>query len=137
MAPENAVDVVRALFAAIERGDIATALTLVAEDVDWLSPATRHPPPDFAWAGRRTRPAEIAEFFKQLGSAIELGRMELHHVATAGGKVFIEGSNGGTVRATGKRYDHDWVMVFTVTDGRIVALRHYYDPSEVMVAFRR
>ena len=65
------------------------------------------------------------------------GRQGRPASSTADGMVFIEGSNAGTVRATGKRYDHDWVMVFTVTDGRIAAMRHYYDPSEVMVAFRR
>ena len=52
----------------------------------------------------------------------------------AGDRVVVEGSNAGTARATGRRYEHDWVMVFTVRDRRIRRFRHYYDPAELAIA---
>ncbi len=49
-------------------------------------------------------------------------------------RVVVEGSNAGTVVATGERYDHDWVVVFTVKDGRVVRFRHFYDPGDLEMA---
>jgi len=51
-----------------------------------------------------------------------------------GDRVVVEGSNAGTARATGRRYEHDWVMVFTVRDGQIRRFRHYYDPADIAIA---
>jgi ketosteroid isomerase-like protein len=48
--------------------------------------------------------------------------------------VVAEGSNAGTVLATGERYDHDWLMVFTVQDGKVARFRHFYDPGDIEVA---
>ena len=49
-------------------------------------------------------------------------------------RVVVEGSNSGIVVATGERYDHDWVMVFTIRDGNIVRFRHFYDPGDIKAA---
>jgi hypothetical protein len=41
------------------------------------------------------------------------------------------------VKSTGRTYEHDWVMVFTLRKGKIVRFRHYYDTADIVVAFRR
>lgn len=51
-------------------------------------------------------------------------------------RVVVEGKNCGTVHATGRTYDHDWVMLFTVRDKRIVRFRHYYDTADLVDALR-
>ena len=50
-------------------------------------------------------------------------------------RVIVEGKNRGTVRSTGKAYEHDWVMVFTVRQGKIARMGHYYDSIDLRVAF--
>ena len=40
----------------------------------------------------------------------------------------------GTVVATRERYVHDWVMVFTIRDGKVARLRHFYDPGDIEAA---
>jgi ketosteroid isomerase-like protein len=35
---------------------------------------------------------------------------------------------------TGERYVHDWVMVFTIRDGKVVRFRHFYDPGDIAAA---
>ncbi len=52
----------------------------------------------------------------------------------SGDRVVVEGSNQGTVMATGERYEHDWVMVFTIQNGKVVRFRHFYDPSDIETA---
>jgi len=51
--------------------------------------------------------------------------------------VVIEGRNRGIARITGRTYEHDWVMIFTLCNGKIVRFRHYYDTADVLVAFRK
>jgi ketosteroid isomerase-like protein len=36
--------------------------------------------------------------------------------------------------ATGERYDHDWVMMFTIQDGKVARFRHFYDPGDIETA---
>jgi len=51
-------------------------------------------------------------------------------------RVAVEGRNRGTVKSTGRGYEHDWVMVFTLHDNKIIRHRHYYDTADILVAFR-
>ncbi len=62
--------------------------------------------------------------------------MEALEVIAQGDRVIVEGRNRGTVRSTGRDYEHDWVMVFAVLGGKIVRNWHYYDTADVLVAFR-
>jgi ketosteroid isomerase-like protein len=48
--------------------------------------------------------------------------------------VVVEGRNKGTVLATGETYDHEWVMVFTIRDGKVVRFRDFYDPADIEAA---
>jgi ketosteroid isomerase-like protein len=38
------------------------------------------------------------------------------------------------VLATGERYEHDWVMVFTIQGDKVVRFRHFYDPKDIEAA---
>ena len=40
-------------------------------------------------------------------------------------------------KSPGRSYEHDWVMVFTLRDGKIIKHRHYYDTADVAVACRK
>jgi ketosteroid isomerase-like protein len=52
----------------------------------------------------------------------------------SGDRVVVEGTNAGSVVETGERYEHDWVMVLTIQDGKVVRFRHYYDPGDIETA---
>jgi len=49
----------------------------------------------------------------------------------AGDRVVVQGRIHNTARATGRRYQHQWVMVFTIRDRKIARFRHYYDPADI------
>lgn len=53
-----------------------------------------------------------------------------------GNRVVVEGRNRGTARTTGRTYEHDWVLIFTLDDGKVVRFRHYYDTADVSAAFK-
>lgn len=136
MNEQENVRVVQQLFAAFGKGSIPAALDILAEDVDWQSPVTRTRPGKISWAKPRHGRTEVAEFFKELSEKMQIERMETLDFTAQGDRVLVEGKNGGIVRYTGRTYEHDWVMVFTVRGGKIVRHRHYYDTADILVAFR-
>jgi ketosteroid isomerase-like protein len=135
MREQENVRVVQQMFAAIEQGNIPVALNILAEDVDWQSPVTRTKPREVSWAKPRHGREEVAKFFKELSEKMQIERMEVLEFTAQGDCVVVEGKNRGTVKSTGRTYEHDWVMVFTVRGGKIVRHRHYYDTADILVAF--
>jgi hypothetical protein len=136
MNEQENVKVVQQHFAAFAQGDLRAALDVFAAEVDFQSPVTRTAPKEISWAQSRHSREEIAAFFKELGEKMEIERMETLAFTAQGDRVIVEGRNRGTVRSTGRTYEHDWVMVFTLRAGKIVRCRHYYDTADLVAAFQ-
>jgi len=136
VSEEENVEVVKRLFAAIERGDLSSALEMLTEDVDWRSPVTRTEHADISWSCPRHGREQVAQFFRDLGEKVRPEPFELFGFTAQGDRVTVEGSNKGRVNSTGRAYEHDWVMVFTLQKGRIARCWHYYDTADVAAAFR-
>jgi ketosteroid isomerase-like protein len=135
MNEQENVQVVQKLFAAFGQANIPSALDILAEDVDWQSPVRRSPPSEISWAKPRHGRAEVAKFFAELSEKMQIELMETLEFTAQGDRVVVEGRNRGSVRSTGRTYEHDWVMVFTVRGGKIVTHRHYYDTADILAAF--
>lgn len=60
--------------------------------------------------------------------------MEDIDVTAAGDRVVVEDRIRNEVRATGRTYEHQWVMVFTIADGRIARFRRHDDPADLVHA---
>ena len=135
MNEQENVQVVQKLFAAFGQANIPSALDILAEDVDWQSPVRRSPPSEISWAKPRHGRAEVAKFSTELSERMQIELTETLEFTAQGDRVVVEGRNRGSVRSTGRTYEHDWVMVFTVRGGKIVTHRHYYDTADILVAF--
>ena len=130
------VQLVQQMFAAFGQGNIPAGLETLAENVEWQSPVTRTAPREITWAKPRHGPQEVAAFFQELSEKVQIETMEALSFTAQADRVIVEGKNRGTVRSTGRSYEHDWVMVFIIRDKKIVRHRHYYDTSDVVAAFR-
>ncbi len=136
MAEEENIALVQKVFSALTRGDFPTAFGSLADDVDYRSPVTRSPIPEVSWSSPRRGPAEVAEFFAELGRLIDVQPFEILDISATGDKVFVEGKNRGIVRSNGCEYEHDWVMVIMVRDGKITRVYHYYNSADLLPALR-
>jgi ketosteroid isomerase-like protein len=132
MAAEANVEFINDLFAAFGRGDIDYVIDAHADDIVMEAPVSRTS--TLPWAGTRTGRRELVEYFEMM--AAHVAPEAFHDVVftASGDRVVVEGSNAGTVLATGKRYDHDWVMVFTIRDGKVSKFRHFYDTGDIEAA---
>ena len=129
---DSDVEFIEDLFTAFGRGDIGYVIDAHAEDVVMESPVSRTS--TLPWAGTRTGRRELVEYFETMAAHVRPEAFRDVVFTASGDRVVVEGSNSGTVAATGQRYDHDWVMVFTVRDGKVVRFRHFYDPGDIEVA---
>ena len=136
MKEQENVQVVKQHFATFGQGNLLAVLDTLAEDVDFQSPVTRTAPAEISWAKPRHSREEVATLFKELFEKVQPERLETLEFTAQGDRVIVEGRNRGTVKSTGRTYEHDWVMVFTLREGKIIRFRHYYDTADIVVAFR-
>ena len=132
MSPESNIEFVKDLFAAFGRGDIDYVIDAHADDIVSESPVSRTS--TLSWAGTRTGRRELVEYFETMAAHVHPEAFRDVVFTASGDRVVVEGSNAGTVVATGERYDHEWVMVFTIRDGKVVRFRHFYDPRDIEMA---
>ncbi len=130
------VAVVRQFFASLEQGDLPGAIQSVGEEVDWQSPVTRTHLPEIPWSRIRSTKQEVTEFFKELSQKVKPEGFKLLQITAQGDRVVVEGQNRGIVRKTGQTYEHDWVMIFSIRENKIVRFRHYYDTGDLVGSFR-
>jgi len=135
MNEQENVRILKQHFEAFKRGDLPAALDFVADNVDWQSLVTQTETQEISWAKPCHSRKDVSLFFKDLSEKVQPEGMEIFDFTAQGDRVIVEGRNRGIVKSTGHSYDHDWVMVFTFKNGKIVRHRHYYDTNDILAAF--
>lgn len=127
------LDLVRRVYAAFGRGDLAAILDACAVDVDWRLVGRAGDYPTFgAWKGREG----VAEFFRLVNALEEFQEFAPKELHASGDKVFALGSYALIVKQTGRAVASDWVHVFTLRDGRVAAFREFMDTAQAVAAWR-
>src|SRR6476646_3665730 len=126
------VGVVKNAYAAFQRGDIAAVLASLDHAVVWngVIGAGPHVP----MAGERHGTAEVAEFFKAVGENVRFSQFEPRQFFAQSDKVVTLGHYRGTT-PSGGAFDSDFVMVFTVRNGRVTEFQEFLDSSQLNAAF--
>jgi len=135
MGERENIEIVRRLFAAVGREEIQAVRDALADDVMWQSPVTRVEHRGIIWSRPRHGPEEVMSFFRELSQKSRIEPFRDLTFTAQHDRVVVEGRNRGTALSTGSTYDHDWVMVFVLRDGRIREQRHYYDTADIEPAF--
>jgi ketosteroid isomerase-like protein len=132
MSQEN-IDLVKEGYAAFARGDIEAILADYSDDIIWepVIGAGPHVPT----AGIRRGKAAVREFFRILAETTDFERFEAQEFIAQGDKVVVLGTYAAIPRSTGRRHASDWVMVFTIADGRVVSFREFSDSAGINAAY--
>ncbi len=132
MEAEN-TKVIQAAYAAFGRGDIPTLLGYMTDDVQWrpVMGTARHVP----FSGERRGKASVAEFFKIVGETEDFEQFEPREFVAQGNTVVAIGHYRAVTKATGKRFDADFAMVFTLRDGKVASFREFTDSAGINAAF--
>ncbi len=127
---EDNLDVVRRGYDAFGRGDIDALLELFDEQIQWVTPG----PSELATSGRRTGRQEVGQFFASVNELFDVQRFEPRDYIAQGDRVVVLGVEAARVRSTGKMLELDWVHVFTMRTGKVIAFQEFFDTAAVVAA---
>jgi len=125
--------VVKDAYAAFGRGDITTLLGYMADDVQWqpvIGTAKQVP-----FSGERKGKVSVAEFFRQVAESEDFEQFEPREFVAQGDKVVAIGHYRALTKSTGKRFESDFVMVFTLRDGKVARFQEFSDSASINAAF--
>jgi ketosteroid isomerase-like protein len=131
MSEQENLQAVQNIFAAFGRGDLAGMLASLADDVEWIIKGPGVVPYFGEWRGH----AGVTDFVTQIGTSVEFERFEPQEFIAKDERVVVIGSERGRVRATGRTFDNDWSIVFTIHDGKVTRVRIYDNTAAVAEAF--
>jgi ketosteroid isomerase-like protein len=120
MSETQNTQVVKDAYAAFQRGDIATILNAVADDVEWQGVIGTE---------------AVGDFFKQVADSTEFTAFEPKEFVAQGDQVVAIGTYAARMKPSGHPYSSGWVMVFTVRDGKITRFREYTDSAQLVRAY--
>ncbi|MGC2966471.1 nuclear transport factor 2 family protein [Paraburkholderia aspalathi] len=121
MSTDKNVQTVKDFFAAIGRGDRKGLLALAAEDIEWIIPGE-----DWPLAGTRRGHAGLADLLETASKSIETS-VEPREFIAQGDRVVVVGFARGTIKATNKTFEDNWIFAITVRDGKLTSIREYID----------
>ena len=126
MSNENA-ELIRRAYEAYASGDLAAMLEFVDPDLEWtyLDPALERPTPQVCHG--RHELEQVLRHWAEHGL-----RAELEELTSAGELVMVAVRTPGRDAHHGRRGDDRAYSVFTVREGRIVALRDCHDRQEAL-----
>ena len=121
------------LYEAFVGGNVPGIFAVLDEQVDWIFNGRSS---DVPFAGHYQGHAGMGQFFSTVGPLAEIHAFGPTEVHTFGDHVLTLGHERVAVRTTGKVFETDWIHFFTLSDGKIVRLREYYDTATMAEAFR-
>ena len=120
-------DVITGLYQAFGRGDVPAVLGAFDPAIQWLEAE------NFLYADRNpyVGPAAVAEgVFMRCVSDIDGFTVTPQRVTDAGDTVVVEGRYRGTMKATGIAIDAQFVHVWQLDGGKVVAFQQYTDTKQ-------
>jgi ketosteroid isomerase-like protein len=127
------VMLVKGLYAAFKRGDIAAITAALTDDADWH---VHGRPSDFPTIGRWKGPKGAGTFFALVAEHMESTEFSPRDFHAAGDTVFVLGRYGWKVRKTGKPVSAEWCHVFTIDSGKVSAFCEFTDTAQFAEACR-
>lgn len=132
MPDEDAYQLILRIYKAFEKADIQTVLDNLADDVEWIEPGGEQLP----WSGVWRGPQEVAECFRRINKHLVNQVTRPREILAQDDRVVGMGTTSATVVATGKKVELDWVMVWSVSNGRVTRYHYFDDVSKWLEALR-
>ena len=130
MGIQENVQLVKNGYAAFARRDIQGLLALFAEDIEWVIPGAGLP-----LSGTYRGHAGVASFFQKLAAESEILAFEPREFVAEGDRVLVVGWERAKVKATNRMFQADWVMAFTVQNGKVTKFHEYSDTQAIAEAY--
>lgn len=133
MSDQQNLEIVRRGYEAFGRGDIEGLVSLMADDVTWITPG----PSDLPTAGQRRGHDQVREFFRTVDELLQFDLFDPHTFIVQGDRVVVLGNDALKLKSSGEALQEAWAHAFTLKDGKIVAFQEYLDTAALVAAMGR
>ena len=131
MSEQENISVIQKAYAAFARGDIQTILDTLAEDVEWTLPGEGVIPQAGTYRGREG----VASFFQKLSENTEFTAFEPRQFVAEGDLVLALGYYKARAKQTGRSFESQWIMAFTMRNGKVANFHEYTDTATIGAAY--
>lgn len=132
MAESKNIEKMQQMYAAFGRGDIASILSEVTDDVDW---GTETVATEIPWYRIRHGRAGVADFFATLASEVDFPKFEPNLFAASGDQVLVRVDYEYRLKKNGRSATAKSVHQFTIRDGKVAQFRAFEDTATVREAW--
>jgi ketosteroid isomerase-like protein len=122
MSTQENVQVVKDFVAAMGRGDKQGMLALSAKDIEWIVPGK-----DWPLAGTHRGHAGLAALLQKASEVVDISYPKPPEFVAQGDRVMVIGFATGTIKATNRAFEDNWVFAITVRNGKVTNSREYID----------
>jgi len=129
MSSDVNIKMIQQVYEAFGRGDVASILEAVSDDVDWASEAVSTGAP---WYGIRHGRNGVADFFAAFGATMQVEEFTPLSFAANDTDVFCVVRFRATARATGKPAAMNLHHFFTIRGGKITYYRGTEDTAQTL-----
>ena len=126
------IDIVKQGYAAFLSGDIPAFIELMDPAVEW-----DHRGPDGVPFNKMYKGKEgVLEFFETLDESFENTGFEVHEYFGEGDRVVALGHFSWKAKSTGKSFESDFAMVYTINNGKVTYWRPIFDRTAEVIAMQ-
>ena len=123
--------IVKGMFEAFNRGDIAHVLDNLTDDIEWIVPGGESIP----FAGRYTGRGGVAGFFNKLSETSDTDPLVIQRYVEQGDTVVALGASTARSKPQQKQSTTSFAMVFTLTGGKVANFQEYFDSAAVAASY--
>lgn len=125
METEETRALIERYYAALTTGDRDTVASLVADDCEWLPPATAEVDP--VKGGAQVVEELTGGVVKRTFDLSKPFDLQVRSMIVDGDKAVVQQRLVATAKATGQPYDNEYCWIYTCRDGQIVHMEEYAD----------
>src|ERR1041385_3270063 len=131
MSAQPNVKTIQDMYAAFGRGDVASIVAQLTDDVRWMVRMESIIP----WSGDFSGKTNVPRFFEAIFKAVDTEAFEPQEWIAEGDTVVSLGEYACKVRATGKRSRARWAFIWKFKAGKVCSYEQFHGP-ELAMAFR-
>ena len=132
MSEMDDLQVVKGIYSGFESGDMEAILKNMSEDMVWLHPGK---PEQIPFAGKFEGKAGVGRFFEIAFSQIDVLEQTIHSFESSDDKVIVLGFEHMRVKNTGLEYQSNWIHLYTLAHGEVIAFEEFIDTAALVSAF--
>ena len=130
---EQNISIVQKAYAEFAKGNIPGILENCTDDITWSS-FDNSPVP---FAGTFNGKRGVADFFAALGGSVDYTEFQPKEFFADADKVFAKGYHKAKVKSTGKTFGHEFLMEFSLRDGKVFSFFAWVDSRDEAAAFTK